>query len=70
MEIINQNFEELKNGLVGERERERERGYSYLSETNQASDLSGFQFDIQRGKSDAILAADFFVLKGRIINNK
>ncbi len=25
MEIINQNFEELKNGLVGERERERER---------------------------------------------
>ena len=58
--IIKQNFASPKNGLLVERERERERDCFYLPETNQASNLSGWQF-VKNGKSVAILATDFLL---------
>ncbi|MBU4142504.1 hypothetical protein KJ590_00685 [Patescibacteria group bacterium] len=56
--IIKQNFASPKNGLLVERERERD--CFYLPETNQASNLSGWQF-VKNGKSVAIFATDFLL---------
>src|SRR3990167_346027 len=58
---INKKFEGPQNGLFV-RERERESFYLPVSKTKKGFDLNGFQFIIERGKSDALFAADFLFL--------
>ena len=57
---INQKSEGPKNGLLVERERERECFYLPVSKTNQGLDLNGFQFITKHGESAVVLQRIFY----------